>query len=161
MTFSSGLFALDVGFWEPAPTAAWAECAVDLMGQPIVRFHHVVADGVGTDTFGWYDILFLRVDYLNDRLDLVVHSEGDWSIEASFEISDIDIHDALADARLGEADPQDLLVLLLDAASPRVRAFPLTADDIARIDALPLIADSSVEEEVARRGLWQPDHSKE
>lgn len=43
MTFSSGLFGLDLGFWDPSPTLAWAECDVDLMGQPVIRFHHVVA----------------------------------------------------------------------------------------------------------------------
>ncbi len=60
MTFTSGLFTLDLDHWDPNPTPAWADCQVDLMGQPIVRFHYVAPDGFGTDTYGWYHDLFLR-----------------------------------------------------------------------------------------------------
>jgi hypothetical protein len=154
VTFTTGLFTLDLDAWQPSPTVAWAECDVDLMNQPIVRFHYVVADGFGTDTFGWYDSVYLRVDYLSARLDLVLEVEGEWSVEASFPIDEL--HDALGDARIGDADPQDLLVLMLGAARERVRVRPLTADDIARVDELPLIADSTVEDEVRDRGCWEP-----
>ncbi len=65
------------------------------------------ADGFGTDTFGWYDSVYLRVDYLSARLHLVLEVEGEWSVEASFPIDEL--HDALVDARIGDADPQDLL----------------------------------------------------
>ncbi len=153
MTFTSGLFALDLDHWAPNPTPAWADCEVDLMGQPIVRFHYVAPDGFGTDTYGWYHDLFLRVDYLADHLDLVIEIEGEWSVEASFGMSDL--HDALIEARWGEVDPEDLLVLLLHAARSRVRVSPLTDADVEHVDGLPLIAESSVAEEVARRGRWQ------
>ncbi len=153
MTFTSGLFALDLDHWDPNPTPAWADCEVDLMGQPIVRFHYVAPDGFGTDTYGWYHDLFLRVDYLADHLDLVIEIEGEWSVEASFDMSDL--HDALIEARWGEMDPEDLLVLLLHAARSRVRVSPLTEADVEHVDGLPLIAESSVAEEVARRGRWQ------
>lgn len=159
MTFSSGLFGLDLGFWDPSPTVAWAECDVDLMGQPVVRFHHVVADGFGKDTYGWDSVIFLRVDYPRDCLDLIIDSDGEWSIEATVGVSDI--HDSLEEARYGEADRQELFEMLLDAANSRIRTFPLTAEDIARIDELPLLAESTIEEEVARRGLWQPRHRSE
>ncbi|HSH58641.1 MAG TPA: hypothetical protein VK988_03165 [Acidimicrobiales bacterium] len=129
------------------------------MGQPVVRFHHIVADGFGKDTYGWDDILFLRVDYPGDCLDLVVESDGEWSIEATFAISGI--HDDLVEARVGDADLHELLELLLDAATSRVRTFPLSAEDIARFDALPLIAGSTVGEEVEMRGLWQPHRRAE
>lgn len=33
-TFRSRLFALDLDSWDPNRTVGWAECAVDLMGQP-------------------------------------------------------------------------------------------------------------------------------
>lgn len=152
MTFSTGLFTLDVDFTDPHPTVAWAECDVDLMGQPIVRFHYVSADGFGADTYGWYDGVYLRVDYLNGRLDVVVEMEEEWSVEASFPIDEL--HDALVDARMGDVDPRDLLVLMLRAAGPRIRVRPLTADDVTRLDEL-LIADSSVEDEVSDRGRWE------
>ena len=152
MTFTSGLFALDLDNWAPNPTPAWADCEVDLMGQPIVRFHYVAPDGFGTDTYGWYHDLFLRVDYLADHLDLVIEIEGEWSVEASFDISDL--HDALIEARWGEMDAEDLLVLLLHAARSRVGVSPLTEADVEHVDGLPLIAESTVAEEVARRGHW-------
>ncbi len=56
MAFETGLFLLHTPFLSEG-TAAWAECAVDLMDQPIVRFHYVSADGYGTDSYGWYDNL--------------------------------------------------------------------------------------------------------
>jgi hypothetical protein len=152
--FSSGLFVLDLDYWDPSPTVAWADCEVDLMGQPIVRFRSVAADGFGTDTYGWYEHVFLRVDYAADRLHLVVEIEGEWSIEGSFEIAEL--HDALVDARMGEADAEELLVLMLDCARSRVRVRSLTKDDVAWLDSLPLVADSSVEEEVRIRGRWEP-----
>ncbi len=153
MTFTSGLFALDLDHWDPNPTPAWADCDVDLMGQPIVRFHYVAPDGFGKDSYGWYHDLFLRVDYLAYRLDLVIEIDGEWSIEASFDVSGL--HDALVDARWDEADPEELFALLLDAARSRVRVSPLTDADVHRVDRLPLISESSVAEEVARRGRWQ------
>ena len=153
MTFTSGLFALDLDHWDPDPTPAWVDCEVDLMGQPIVRFHYVAPDGFGADTYGWYHDLFLRVDYLADRLDLVIELEGEWSVEASFDMSGL--HYVLIEARWGEMDPEDLLVLLLHAASSRVGVSALTDADIQHVDSLPLIAESSVAEEVARRGRWE------
>ncbi len=153
MTFTSGLFAIDLDHWDPDPTPAWADCEVDLMGQPIVRFHYVAPDGFGTDTYGWYHDLFLRVDYLADSLDLVIEIEGEWSIEASFYIAGL--QDVLVDARWGDADPEDLLALLLDAAGSRVRVLALTEADVERVDGLPLIAERSVAEEMERRGRWK------
>lgn len=153
MTFTSGLFTLDLDHWDPNPAPAWADCQVDLMGQPIVRFHYVAPDGFGTDTYGWYHDLYLRVDYLTDRLDLVIQVDGEWSIESSFSIEGL--HDVLVDARWGEADAEELLALLLDAAGSRVRVGALTDADVDRVDALPLIAESSVADELARRGRWR------
>lgn len=151
--FSSGLFVLDLDFWNPSPTVAWAECEIDLMGQPIVRFHAVVADGFGTDTYGWYDILFLRVDHLAGRLDLVVDIEGEWSIEASFEIEEL--HDALVDARAGEGNAEELFELMLEAAGSRVRVRSVTDDDVASFDGPPIDANPRVEGEVRLRGSWE------
>lgn len=154
MTFVSGLFTLDLDFNDPRPTLAWAECAVDLMGQPIVRFHYVSADGFGKDSYGWYDTLFLRADYVADRLDLVVDIDGEWSVQYSFGTADID--DALVDARLGEAEPEYLLSLLLDAAGSKIEVRAATEHDISRIERLLLLAERGVKEELTRRGRWYP-----
>jgi hypothetical protein len=154
MTYVSGLFTLDLDFIDSSPTLAWAECDVDLMGQPIVRFHYVSADGTGRDSYGWYENLFLCANYVARRLDLVVDSDGEWSIQDSFETIDID--DDLLDAQLGDADPQSLLPLLLDAAGSQIRVRPATELDISRIDRLRLIAERSIGEELSRRGRWYP-----
>lgn len=154
MTFVSGLFTLDLDFNDPRPTLAWAECDVDLMGQPIVRVHYVSADGFGKDSYGWFDNLFLRVDCVARRLDLVLDSEGEWGIQYSFEIGDID--DDLIDAKLGEAEPEYLLSLLLDAASSRIGVRSATDDDISRVERVLFIDERGIREELSRRGRWHP-----
>jgi hypothetical protein len=154
VTYVSGLFTLELDFNDPNPTLAWAECDVDLMGQPIVRFHCVCADGTGADTYGWYDYLFLRANYVAGCLDLVIDIDGEWSVEDSFEI--IDIADDLLDAQEGEADPQSLLSRLLAAAGSKVRVRSATEDDISRIEGLPLIAERGIREELSQRGRWDP-----
>lgn len=162
MTFVSGLFTLDLDFIDPSPTLAWAECDVDLMGQPIVRFHYVSADGTGKDSYGWYGNLFLCANYVAGRLDLVIDIDGEWSVQDSFETIDID--DDLIDAQMGEADPQSLLPLLLDAAGSRIRVRSATEDDISRIERLRLIAERGIREESSQRGRWYPpelDSSRE
>jgi hypothetical protein len=116
LTFSFGLFALDLDFWDPNRTASWAEYELDLMGQPVVRFHCLAADGFGADSYSWYPSLFLRVDYVRQCLDLVVEVDGDWSIEATFPLEEL--HETLIDAELNEAEPEKVFMLLLGAARP-------------------------------------------
>jgi hypothetical protein len=152
LTFSFGLFALDLDFWDPNRTASWAEYELDLMGQPVVRFHCLAADGFGADSYSWYPSLFLRVDYVRQCLDLVVEVDGDWSIEATFPLEEL--HETLIDAELNEAEPEKVFMLLLGAARPRLAASPLSSADIARLDALAIMGPG-VEEEVVRRGCWE------
>lgn len=151
-TYFSGLFSLGLDFIYPSPTIASAACDVDLMGQPIVRFRYICADGVGKDSYGWCENLYLRVNRLSEVLELVVDSEGDWSVEDTFPTTEI--RDELIEAYIGSASPQDLLPPMLDAAASRLHVGPVTPDDISRIEGQCLIMDSSISDELQQRGRW-------
>ena len=157
VTFETGLFLLRTRFL-PEGTAAWAECAVDLMDQPIVRFHYVSADGYGKDSYGWYDNMWLRVDRMSNAVQLVIEVDGEWSVEEQGGVDD-ELWDVLVDLRCGDVPDgfeEGVLPLLLRAAGGRVSAAALDQAAVDRLDVEPFMHLHTVGGERERRGLWNP-----
>ena len=126
------------------------------MDQPIVRFHYVSADGFGKDSYGWYDNLWLRVDWPSGTLQFVMGVNGEWSVEATFDLND-GLHDQLVDLRCGGADDGDaerLLPVLLESAAEKVAVSPLDERTVVRLDAETFMHLHSVAAERELRGLW-------
>jgi hypothetical protein len=158
MAFETGLFLLHVEGWLPEGTPTWAECAVDLMDQPIARLHHLTPDGYGKDTYSWNSELWLRVDHVTSTVQLVMEEDVEWSVVEEVGIED-DLWDTLARIRGGDAPDgfdERIVPLLLGATGRKVYATALDDAAVDRFDALPIMSHRSVADEREQRGVWTP-----
>jgi hypothetical protein len=158
MAFETGLFLLRTESWLPEGTPAWAECAVDLMDQPIARLHHLSPDGYGKDTYGWNDDLWLRFDRMSGTVQLVLEEDGEWMVEVEADVDD-DLWNLFVEIRGGdvpEGFDERILPLLLGATGPKVSAAALDDAAVEHFDALPIMSHRSVADERGQRGFWVP-----
>jgi hypothetical protein len=130
MSTSTGLFQFDP-FGTEKPIPAHAEITADPLGQVIATVTAWLPEGVGSSCYHWDRTAFLRVNVLTEQLELIWLQEGEYSLEAQWDID------------WAEEGVDDCLQCLYEA--PQIEAFQVMAvraQDLAIQPPDPRIRDA-------------------
>ena len=133
----TGIFSIRLPFVE-GPTLAYATVEVNLVGDVVAEFTGWMADGFGSDLFGWHDGVFLRSDLARGVVELLVSIDdgsGEISVEASWELAGAAL-EHLAEVAAAR-DPSHGFALVRAITAPDLDIRPADDDLVARCAAMP------------------------
>ena len=119
----------------PIPTLARATCQVDLLGQVLIQFHIIVAEGFLSPFYEIAPCIYLRHDRVRNVVELILDSgEGELSVEHRWDDVELVVEDLAAEAGITaeQAGFEAIMELVVDS----VHVQPLEESHLERLRAL-------------------------
>jgi hypothetical protein len=136
---------------ERIPTMAQATCQIDLLGQVLIEFQVIVAEGFGSPYYEFAPRYYLRQDRVRKVVDLlVVPDDMDAFVEHQWEDVDLELDDNELPQDSSRA--QVAFEAMMEAVGDMMRMTPLTDDLIAKLRTVGIWPPSLLDELIAQYG---------
>ena len=132
------------------PTAAWAECIVDVMDQVQITFYQLQYSGFGRSLADYETRVYLKANRVGRRVEFVIEEDGfgyDCVIEHVWDQTDENQWDALIDESF-PGNARGAFDAIMDIVRDDIQFTPLTMADEKRLHLIPV--DGSLNKGIRR-----------